>query len=500
MLAHKPDQSDTYSNEHGCLSLFSQTGFEYKRLYIARRTAYKVEGFEPNMKVFRRIFLAGLWLGLLLIVNITEGTADSRVPIYFFWGDGCPHCATEKPFLDELAARYPEVEIRSYEVWHDLEARQVFFDMADSLGFEASGVPVTIIGNRHWVGFHESLKEEIDAAVVGCIQTTCPDPGLGIISGIDAPARGPVVTVEGSAEGKGDVLVLPVIGAVDLGARSLGFSTAVIAFVDGFNPCSLWVLSILLALVIHSGSRKKTLLVGLTFLLVTTSVYVLFIVGLFKVFTFVSFVGWIQIAVAAVALGFALINIKDYFWYKEGISLTVSDKHKPKLYRDIRSLLAPGKSILALIGATIVMALGISLVELPCTAGFPVLWTNLVAAQGVDSLTFALLLGLYMVIYLLDELIVFVTVVITLRASRLEEKHGRLLKLVGGVVMLALAVVLLVDPDLMNNISSSLSIFGVAFGAAGLVLLVHRKILPRYGIYIGSEGKKASRRRKKAAA
>jgi cytochrome c biogenesis protein CcdA/thiol-disulfide isomerase/thioredoxin len=452
------------------------------------------------MKYGKRLLIAVLMVGLPLFLNHSVGKADTPVPIYFFWGDGCPHCATEKPFLEELASRYPEVEIRSYEVWFDQEARQVFLDMTDSLGFEPSGVPVTIIGNRHWTGFHESIKAEIEAYVVSCIQNTCPDPGVGVLPGIepivDLPEEGVGgIDIEAGSE---NMLVLPLIGAVDLGARSLGFSTAVIAFVDGFNPCSLWVLSILLALVIHSGSRKKTLIVGLTFLLVTTTVYVLFIVGLFKVFTFISFVGWIQVLVAAVALVFALINIKDYFWYKEGISLTVSDKQKPKIYRDIRNLMAPDKSSLALIGATIVMALGISLVELPCTAGFPVLWTNLVAAQQVDSLTFSILLGLYMIIYLLDELVVFGTVVITLRASKLEEKHGRVLKLVGGVVMLALAVVLLVDPELMNNISSSIRIFGAAFAAAGLLLLVHRKVLPYFGIYVGSEMQKKTRRRKKA--
>jgi uncharacterized membrane protein HdeD (DUF308 family) len=154
-----------------------------------------------------------------------------------------------------------------------------------------------------------------------------------------------------------------------------------------------------------------------------------------------------------------------------------------------------------LIGATVVLALGIALVELPCTAGFPVLWTNLLAAQQVDTLTFALLLGLYMLIYLLDELIVFGTAVVTLKASKLEEKHGRVLKLVGGLVMLALAVVLLVNPDLMNSLTSSLLVFGVAFGVAGLVLLAHRVLLPRFGIYIGSElgaaQKKSRQRRKK---
>jgi thiol-disulfide isomerase/thioredoxin len=459
------------------------------------------------MRFLKQFTLAALLLTLILVGSAERVSAESPAPVYFFWGDGCPHCETQKPFLDELAARYPQVEVRSFEVWYVQENRQIFFDMTAKLGFEPSGVPVTIIGEQYWVGFHESIKADIEAAVLGCIQNGCPDLGVGIVPGLQPapvstaipaeptqPAEtiptlepvGPVEEEPVPPAGE-EVLVLPLIGAVNLGAHSLWFSTALIAFVDGFNPCSLWVLSILLALVVHSGSRKKILIVGLTFLLVTAAVYGLFIAGLFKVFTFVGFLGWIRVVVAVIALGFAAINIKDYFWFKEGVSLTVSDKHKPKIYQDIRGLMAPGRSSLALIGATVVLALGIALVELPCTAGFPVLWTNLLAAQQVDTLTFVLLLGLYMLIYLLDELIVFGTVVVTLKASKLEEKHGRVLKLVGGLVMLALAVVLLVNPDLMNSLTSSLLVFGAAFGLAGLVLLVHRSVLPRFGIYIGSE-------------
>jgi hypothetical protein len=133
------------------------------------------------------------------------------------------------------------------------------------------------------------------------------------------------------------------------------------------------------------------------------------------------------------------------------------------------------------------MAAGVSLVEFSCTAGFPVLWTNLLNAQNVPWLTFILLLVVYMLIYQLDELVIFFTAVFTLKASKLEEKEGRILKLIGGILMLTLAVVMLVNPERMNDLSGSLVVFGIAFGATLVVLLLHRVILPRMGIQIGSE-------------
>ncbi|HEY77470.1 MAG TPA: hypothetical protein G4O00_15040 [Thermoflexia bacterium] len=414
--------------------------------------------------------------------------SDQPVVIYFFWGDGCPYCAKEEPFLENLARRYPNVEVRAYEVWYDADNQAILKKMADAMGFEPRGVPVTIIGERYWIGFNEAIAQEIEQQVKACSSSGCPDAGVGIIPGVVAPEPqerlGPGSDLN---EGQSDVIDLPLIGPVDLGAQSLAVSTAIIGFVDGFNPCSLWVLSILIALSLRTGSRKKILIIGFTFLTVTSLIYVLFIAGLFTMFTFVRFLGWIQIAVALMALFFAAVNIKDYFWYKEGISFTIADEKKPGIYKGIRRVINASDSFWAMVGATVVLSAGVSTVEFSCTAGLPVLWTNLLAAQGVGPLSFVLLLALYMIIYQIDEMAIFLFAVFTLRSNKLEEKHGRLLKLVGGTLMLSLAVVMIVDPELMNRVSTSLIVFGAAFGVAALILLIHRQVLPRFGIYIGTE-------------
>jgi glutaredoxin len=445
---------------------------------------------DMRTKLLLLVLLAAMLLvpgGLTNSVQAQETTPE-QVIIYIFWGEGCPYCHAELAFLDELSDRYPQIVVRDYEIYYNEEYRVYLRQMLAVHDLEPRGVPTTFINDRYWMGFSENIARQIEATVAACLQTTCADPGIGVvpIEIQQETAAAPEIAPDPFAPDE-TTITLPLIGEISLAGQSLWLSTALISFVDGFNPCSLWVLSILLALVIHSGSRRKTLLVGLTFLTVTSAVYGLFIAGLFSVFSFVGFIGWIQVAVALLALTFALINIKDYFWYKEGVSLTIADKHKPKIYRDIRGIMAGGKSTPALIGATAAMALGIALVELPCTAGFPVLWTNIVAAQEVPALTFALLLGLYMLIYLADELIVFGSVVLTLKASKFEEKQGRLLKLIGGTVMLALAVVLLIDPAIMNNIATSLLVFGAALLAALIVLVLHRRVLPQYGVYIGTE-------------
>ncbi len=89
--------------------------------------------------------------------------------IYFFWGDGCPHCATAKPFLAQLKQKYPGVQIRDFEVWNNAANRDPFIKMATKFGFEPSGVPTIFIGERYWVGFSENpLGREIEAYVAAC--------------------------------------------------------------------------------------------------------------------------------------------------------------------------------------------------------------------------------------------------------------------------------------------------------------------------------------------
>ncbi|MFM7171634.1 MAG: hypothetical protein ACKO4U_01165, partial [Caldilinea sp.] len=266
----------------------------------------------------------------------------------------------------------------------------------------------------------------------------------------------------------------------------------------GINPCSLWVLSMLLALTLHTGSRRRVLGVGLVFLSTTSLVYMLFIVGLFNLFALLEWIPWIQGLVASVALLLAVVNLKEYFLYGKGFSLTIASRQKPGLYRKLRRVLAAGSSLPALVGATIVLSAGASLVEFSCTAGFPLLWTNLLATQGVTPTTFWPLLALYMVIYQLDELAIFVGTLAGLRASRLSETQGRILKLAGGMWMLILATVMLVDPTWMNSLAATLWIFALAIAGTLLTLWVHRWLLPAAGLYIGSEelpGRSARRKK-----
>lgn len=425
------------------------------------------------MKPARRGFLIVLaTIAVLALTFPATEAAEGKVVMYFFWSEGCPYCAREKPFLETLEEKYPPLVVVKKEISSSRENVQLLQKMGEEYGREVRGVPATFLGDRVWVGFDKKVEEEIEENVEQCIVGSCVDPMVKL--------KGESEVGEVSDQGTKETLDVPFLGTVDLSSMSSYFSTALIAFVDGFNPCSLWVLTFLLGLLIYTKSRKKIIIVGLTFLLITAGTYGLFILGLFSAFQYIGQIIWIRAFVALIAFSFGLVNVKDYFWFQEGISFSIPEWVKPKIAEKFRNLTQKSHSLPALVGATVLMALGVTLAELPCTAGFPVVWTGILNTQGVSGSTFAILFVLYMTIYLLDELLVFGTVSITLQSSRIKEEHGRLLKLVGGTLMLTLGTSFLFAPELMNGLRGSLIVFGVALFVSVLLALLRRVALPSF--------------------
>jgi cytochrome c biogenesis protein CcdA len=370
-----------------------------------------------------------------------------RIELTIFYGEGCPYCAAELTFLDELRGRIPQLRVSAYEVWNDEANRRLFIEMTAARGTEARGVPTTIIGEEVWVGFDERIGAEVERAVMARLGSSPASPGTS--------SALPTVQV-------------PLVGSVSVGDRSLVVATLVIGFVDGVNPCSLWVLSILLALVLHGRSRRRVIIVGATFLGVTAAMYGLYIVSFYSAIAVAGSIVWIQRAVAVVVGILGALQLAGALDVHGVPRLGISEERRPDLYRRMRSLPASDRSVGALILGTAGLAVGVSLMETPCTAGLPMLWTGMMADSDLAWLGMVTLFGLYLLVFLLDELIVFGAAVVTMRAFKLQEHHGRALKLVSGVVMLSLAVVLLAHPQAMDTMRGSLAVFA---GTAGLCVL-----------------------------
>ncbi|WP_299314522.1 hypothetical protein, partial [uncultured Halomonas sp.] len=285
----------------------------------------------------------------------TPSASEARV-LWYFWRDHCPFCQEAAAWLDRLEATRPDLEVQRIEVVQDPAGRARFLAMMAERGTTPNAVPTFILGDTVWVGFAPHIAEAIETRLLA----------------------------EGSAVRQAETsrwrLDLGPLGRIDLAGESMLFATLLIAFVDGFNPCSIWVLSVLLAMILGSGSRARTAAVGGTFLLVTAALYDLFITGLFAALSVARHLAGIQLVVALFALVFGAVNVKDYFAFRQGFSFSIPERFKPRIYRGSREVRRER--------------------PLPMT-----LLVTVVLAGGV-----------------------------ALRMSRLQETHGRTLKLIGGMV------------------------------------------------------------------
>ena len=169
-------------------------------------------------------------------------------------------------------------------------------------------------------------------------------------------------------------------------------------------------------------------------------VYGLFIVSIVNAMVYLKYYPVSRFIINLFALIFGLFSVKEYFFFKRGISLTVSNKSRSLLERRFRGL-TKVVGIWPLIGITILIAILAAIVELPCTAGFPVIWSNIMSEKQISISMFNFLLTLYLLVYLLDEIAILLLVVLTFRTKRITEKAGKELKLFSGLVMVYLSLI-----------------------------------------------------------
>jgi glutaredoxin len=412
---------------------------------------------------------------LLLLLPLQDTrTADQNMPhatdsspgstgttiVYFFWGRGCPHCEKEMQFLQGLKYTQPSLEVRDFEVWHHRENGALLARLLRAHGVQSSGVPVTFVHDRLFSGFTARTRLQIEKAIESCSMMPCPDPA-GMISNAgyaEQPAQGlpfaAATALKAYAAREETTLSMPFLESLDARDTSLPLITLVIAGMDSFNPCAFFVLLSLLGLLVHARSRGKMLLIGGIFVFFSGLIYFLFMAAWLNLFIVMGHVTIITTIAGALSLFIAAINIKDFFLFKQGLSLTIPDSAKPKLFDRMRSLLR-STSLLSILVGTTVMAVVANSYELLCTAGFPMIFTRILTLNNLSTTAYYLYLVLYNLVYVVPLFLIVLGFTFTLGKRQLTEWQGRVLKLISGGMMLGLGAVLIIDPALLNSVAAS---------------------------------------------
>jgi glutaredoxin len=364
------------------------------------------------------------WLLISLVLSLaallpgsSAASENEATELVVYVREGCPHCADAKAFLAAQQVQRPSLKVRYRWVDREPGAARDLEALFVAGGAWPPGVPTFVLGDRMLVGFDnaDSAGRQL-LALIG-----------------DEPAR---TSAPPSP--------LPIGWSVE--SIGLPAFTLAMGLLDGFNPCAMWVLLFLLSLLVRLGDRRRMALIAGTFVLASGLVYFAFMAAWLNLFLAVGLSGPVRVALAVVALVFAVVNIKDFLAWGRGPSLSIPDAAKPGIYARVRRVLQ-GRALGASLAGVVALAVMVNFVELLCTAGLPAIYTAVLSQHEVEGLARYGYLALYIAGYLLDDALMVGLAVAALSSHRLTERAGRWLKLASGLVMLALGAILLLRPD-----------------------------------------------------
>jgi thiol-disulfide isomerase/thioredoxin len=391
---------------------------------------------------FMKIIFFSLLMCFLFFVVLTPfASAQNTETIYMtlFYGDTCPHCAKEEVFLHKLEEKYPNIKINYYEIYNNSENARLLKDVADKLNVQAPGVPFLVIGDEVVVGYlsEESTGKKIENIIKDHSEHGCID-FVGTLSGAEDQDE----CKEGVAP---ETISLPGFGEVNIKTWSLPVLTIVIAALDGFNPCAMWVLLFLISLLLGMEDRRRMWILGATFIFSSGIVYFLFLSAWLNLFLFLGFIAAIRIVIGLVAVGSGAYHLREWRVNKGGECKATSSNQKVKIMKKLRQV-TEQKTFWLAFGGIIVLAFAVNLIELVCSAGLPAIYTQILSLSGLNPLHYYLYLLLYIAIFMLDDMIVFTIAMVTLKAFGFDGKLSRWSNLIGGIVILILGLLLIFKP------------------------------------------------------
>jgi hypothetical protein len=277
-----------------------------------------------------------------------------------------------------------------------------------------------------------------------------------------------------------DNIINTPFGAIDITAWSLPLLTIILGGIDSFNPCAFFILIFLLNLLIYAKSRKRMLLIGGIFIFFSGFMYMIFMFFMYEIFRVLQTnpvtLLLVTLAVGAIVLPMGILNIKDFFFFKKGASLSIPDSKKPKIYKKMRNLVKNQKLSATILG-TIVLAATVNFYELLCTLGLPFAFTNALATFGAteESVSYYFYIIMYNVVYVIPLFIIVLMFVLTLGKRKLTEWHGQVMKLVSGIMLTMFGIIFLVDYRLLENIMTPILLLFISIGATAVIAFLYKK-------------------------
>jgi glutaredoxin-related protein len=372
----------------------------------------------------KKIFIIFLiFAGIILSSPIFAQTNPQGPEINFFYSETCPHCAAEQKFLNNIEVKYPDIQINRY-LANESKNRKILIDLLKKHSAEKylGLVPLTFVGDEFIAGFdnESGVGRKIEDSIIRQMA--------------ESPAA---KTNEDEKK-----INLPFVGDVDLGKYSLPAQAVVLGFFDGFNICSLGALVLILGLVIILRSRKKILLFGGTFILTTVIIYGILIGLWYQLFYFLSpYLKIMDIFVGILGVMGGIYFLKQFLKYKKyGPACDMNNNNGlvNKFSSKIQKNFQESQGLWAILISVFIFAVVITVVEFPCSAVVPVLFAGILAKAQVSVGAYIFYIAIYLLFYMIDEIVVFLIAVFTMNIKIASSKAMTWLNLIEAIVLFGL--------------------------------------------------------------
>lgn len=354
---------------------------------------------------------------------VNEKIEENKINIYLFYSYTCPHCHDEIEYFKELEKKYEnKINIYKYEVLKNKDNAVLMKTTKNLFDVSSTGVPFTVIGKEYILGFSETTKDQIEYILDNYLKE------------------------ENNIKNETQERTIPILGKIDVKKTSLTLVGIILGFIDGFNPCAMWILLLLINMTLSINDRKKMITIGLTFIITSGIIYFLSMLGI-SVILDLTMVTIVRDLIALVAIILGIYNLYIYIKTRKDTGCHVVDKEKRKgIIKKINDILSKKSSLLMILG-TIVLASSVNLVELACSLGFPTIYLELLSINNIHGLAKILYLIIYILFYLIDDLIIFLIAVFTLKSKGISTRYNKLVNLIGGILMILMGLLLIFKPN-----------------------------------------------------
>ncbi len=388
-----------------------------------------------SLRTFPRVVTRGLVLVLLLgflfggvaarsataasdIAAQPQHIANQQSALIYFYTPTCPFCIQQGRFLDSLQADFPDLEIIRLNVTERTAIAaldEVLLDHPDAHAFRGS-VPLTFFGEQFFSGFSPAIGDRMRQAVVQQHAGTNDE-----VSVADIPTT----------------VLVPLWGEVSLDSLSAPALAMTLGIVDGFNVCSVGALILILSLVLQLRERRLVLLYGSLFLFITAAVYFALIVLWHQLFSIIApLITFFEVVVGLIAISGGIFFFREFLRFRRfGVTC---DSGSGRLIANATSRVQAAftsKRHGHIAIATITFAAIVVLVEFPCSAAIPLTLAGALSTMELSTTAVYGSFAIFMLFYLLDELIIFLIAVFSMRLWFSSSRFVVYSTLLGAVVL-----------------------------------------------------------------